>query len=197
MENPLYTRSRVIVRELEDFRVGERIVKAHQLRGKLRSHYSYAVPDELVIERLVEESPIVEIGAGLGYWGWLVDQKGGEIICFDYKGPGENDYVEMREEYYPVHQGSYEVLDDHSDRTLFICWPNDFNQKSGWSDETLETYLSNGGHTLALVSEGNGGAAGSDRLFEIIESEMKRVDCITLPTFPALHDKLEIFKTKN
>lgn len=196
MRNPLYTRSRPVIRGLNRFSTDKKMIKAHQLRKKLRWKYSYAVPNEKAIKYLVKHSPIVEMGAGLGYWASLVEKEGGNVMCFDKKEPQENEYVTRKEPFHPVRIGTPKVLKNHSEKSLFLCWPSDFNQNEGWSDKALETYLSSGGETLFLVSEGRGGAAGSDRLFDLIDKEMVKIDTIGLPTFPSLHDKLDIFKAK-
>ena len=167
-------------------------VKAYRLRGKMRRHYSYAIPNEAAINLLVEESPIVEIGAGSGYWAMLVEEEGGEIVCFDKYPNGDNEYVTN---FFStdIMEGDENAVKDYPDHTLFMCWPNDFNSEEGWSDKALENYLDAGGEKLALISEGKYGAAGSDRLFEMIQSEMYEEKMIRIPQFPRLHDRLELY----
>lgn len=52
-------------------------------REDLIKKYAFAIPDEFALQKLVEYSPIIEIGAGLGYWASLVNQMGGKVLCYD------------------------------------------------------------------------------------------------------------------
>jgi hypothetical protein len=200
MDNPFLTRARPVIDALshsismyEDL---EEEARARELKNQLRRHYAYAVPDEKAIRVLVGLSPIVEIGAGLGYWASLIEQEGGSAICYDNCPPQwqENGYLSRDTGYHPILSGGPPQAEAHSDRTLFLCWPDDFNQEAGWSDQTLERYLDSGGHTLALVSEGPGNAAGSDRLFELAASRMKKTRTVHHPKFPSLYDRLDIYR---
>jgi len=45
--------------------------------------YAWAIPDEKALKIVAEFGPIIELGAGLGYWAWLLQQRGVDIIAFD------------------------------------------------------------------------------------------------------------------
>jgi hypothetical protein len=45
--------------------------------------YAWAVPDARALRIIASFSPIVEIGAGRGYWGSLLSKAGVDYIGFD------------------------------------------------------------------------------------------------------------------
>jgi len=168
-------------------------VKAYALRKKLRKRFSYAIPNKRAIEKICELSPIVEIGAGNGYWANLVENNGGKVVCYDKKpNPKKNGYSDRNSAFHNIKRGDESSVKLHSNKTLFLCWPDDFNQESGWSDKVLKNYIDSGGNKIITITEGKGGAAGCDNFFEILETKTMRTDLIEIPTFPNLKDFLEV-----
>ncbi len=45
------------------------------------SKYSWALPNEELLTEIASRSPIIEIGAGNGYWASLLSKKGADIIA--------------------------------------------------------------------------------------------------------------------
>mgnify|MGYP001603501330 CR=1 FL=1 len=122
--------------------------------------YAWAVPTEEVIRTLVKHAPIVEIGAGTGYWAHLIHQMGGDILAYDQIVPQDDpevllrdcpvefsvtdllqdihsstflysqrvetlkkQYLIQRACHFPVQPGGPEQAAEHSDHSLFLCWP--------------------------------------------------------------------------
>lgn len=52
-------------------------------RAELVRRYAWAVPDAAAIAALAARSPLVEIGAGTGYWARLLAAAGADIIAYD------------------------------------------------------------------------------------------------------------------
>src|SRR5579885_3340312 len=66
----------------------EVVVKAFSIaefaaRDYACERWAWAVPDEKAIKTLVEHSPVVEIGAGTGYWARLATEAGGDVVAYD------------------------------------------------------------------------------------------------------------------
>ena len=61
----------------------------HELRDELVKKYAWAVPTEASIEAIAALGPIVEVGAGTGYWAWLLRQVGATVEAYDV-APGDN-----------------------------------------------------------------------------------------------------------
>lgn len=195
--NPYESRARPVIRNTETLHgVGIPNARTFEVRSRLRSHYAYAIPNDAAIDTLVDLSPIVEIGAGTGYWAMVIERAGGEVTALDAcpaESPDDNGYIGERT-YHDVRQGTHHAAKCFPEHTLFLCWPDDFNQETGWSDQALENYLNAGGDTLALVSEGKNGAAGSDRLFELARNQMEESERVALPQYPSLHDDLVFYE---
>ena len=173
----------------------ERSLELFQARDRLCSQYAWAIPDEAALDMLVELSPVVEIGGGLGYWGSLVNEMGGDMIVFD-KYVNERGHVRLYNEdtnilpYMPVFKGEHEAAELHADRTLFLCWPP-YGTDMGYL--CLKTYLDNGGHTLVYVGEGEGGCTADDAFHELMESKMVHQRTIRIPSWQGLHDRFEVW----
>ena len=82
--------------------------------------YSWAVPDNKTLKTIAAYSPLIEIGAGGGYWASLLHAIGADIIAFDQK-PYSNYYVDCR--HFEVKRGGYSTVRHYPERTLFVCWP--------------------------------------------------------------------------
>lgn len=189
MENPFPNRAQPLLN------AGRVTGRRLHLRQELRAHYAYSIPTAEAIQRLVSLGPLVEIGAGLGYWAHLIDQMGGDIICYDKQRSTENQYTTDRSAYFPVKEGKETAAAMHPERALVLMWPSDYNQDRGWSDRALETHIEAGGDAFALVGEGKGGASGSTRLFDLAEKTYGRPDVIGLPRFEGLHDALFVYQS--
>lgn len=63
--------------------------------------------------------PIIEIGAGNGYWARMLQMRDVDIIAFD---------LHATSVWFPVQEGTPEILSEHKDRTLFLCYPDDFEE---------------------------------------------------------------------
>ena len=76
--------------------IGRGFMEQWKARGELVKQYSWAIPNNKAIETIVKYSPIIEIGAGTGYWGRLISKAGGDIVCYDKNPPHKykNDFAE-------------------------------------------------------------------------------------------------------
>jgi hypothetical protein len=92
----------------------------------LAQRYSYVYPTSETLAMLSELGPIVEVGAGTGYWANRLRLLEVDIVAYDQAPPdGEavNRYHARTETWMPVLEGDQTVLLRHSDRALFLCWP--------------------------------------------------------------------------
>lgn len=63
-------------------------------RHKLAEQYSWAIPSPGSLEFIVEQldgRAVVEIGAGTGYWAWMLTQMGVDIRAYDKNPPREGE----------------------------------------------------------------------------------------------------------
>ena len=125
----------------------------HNCRDWLARLYAFAVPNEMALNELSLHSPIVEVGAGTGYWSSLLKHKGVDIVAYDIKppatdhlvpteeeeggppkkrkkrkkqhhgGPKPNEYHGATAQFCEVLRGDHNILSEHKNRTLFLCYP--------------------------------------------------------------------------
>lgn len=85
--------------------------------GELRGSHAFVCPDNALLDALVESGPLVEIGAGTGYWARLIQDRGGDVVPID-KRPPQTTWVE-------VLYGDEQILGRYSDRSLLMVRPYD------------------------------------------------------------------------
>ena len=160
-------------------------------RTNLVKEFAWAVPNDEAIQAIIGCGPIVEIGAGKGYWASLIVEAGGDVEAYDMYESDINFYTDKDEPYLFVSQGSHEKVDRHNDRALFLCWPC---YDKGWAAETLALY---GGDTFIYVGEGFGGCTGDDVFHTALEKEWDEVRSVRIPQWAGIHDDLRIYKRKS
>lgn len=182
--------------------------KAWEARKKAVSLYAWAIPSEEAIRAIVECGPVVEIGAGSGYWASLIAQLGGNVIAFDQYEPKANKDYPFEQGWFPVQKGGPEKAAEHSDRALFLCWPP---YNSSFALECLKAYQ---GNTVIFVGEGSGGCTADDDFFRSVgehvyswgddgepeerpvSDEWERVSEVSIPQWDGIHDYLTIYRRK-
>jgi hypothetical protein len=158
------------------------------------SHWAWAVPDEYAIDTLVGHSPLLEIGAGTGYWARLASQAGADIIAVDTEPPvagklGKVKWARSTGTFFPVRRGDFSVVSDYPDRTLFLCWPHG---RDMLASRALSAYQ---GTTVVFVGELNG-CTGDAEFFEALNREWTNILRHEIPRWVGLHDRLYIFQRK-
>ena len=147
--------------------------------------YSWAMPTEEAINAIAAYSPIIEVGAVLGFWAKLLEDVGADVVAFDN---GETDSNE--EPYTTILDGGPEDILDNPGRTLFLCWP------PFWNDMALDCLSYYKGQYLAYVGEGAGGCTGGDAFHKRLKAGWEGVELIYLPNWAGIHDYLEIYERK-
>ena len=152
-------------------------------REELRQKYSFAIPNPAALATLVQHSPLIEIGAGNGYWAHLVTKAGGTIQAFD-KYPENNPY-KFKKKYFDVQVGSERVLlKSPENLTLFLCWPP-YNKPM--ATRALKYFR---GNQLIYIGEPSGGCTGDEDFHQTLNSEWILKKTVPLPQWPSIHDQL-------
>ncbi len=92
----------------------------------LAQDYAYVLPSDSALAMLAGLGPLVEIGAGTGYWAHRLRSIGVDIVAFDQApvdGERANRYHPATRPWTRVDQGDQTVLSGYADRGLFLCWP--------------------------------------------------------------------------
>jgi hypothetical protein len=126
---------------LDEFPVEARTRQVDE-RGQLTDRYAHACPDSQLITHLASH-PVVELGAGSGYWARLVHDSGGEITALD-NASWNSDKNGL---WFPVELGDETQLARFEDRTLLIVMP----RRPGDADEFVRLWR---GRRLVVVTGG-------------------------------------------
>lgn len=163
-------------------------IEAFQQRDKLSAKYAWVVPTHQAIKEIVKCNPIIEIGAGTGYWADLIERCGGDIIAFDNQASHfKNGQWGV---HYKVEHGDQTKVLEYPNRNLFLCWPP-------MSDMAFECVKNSLGNFVIYVGEGSGGCNATEEFFKIIADEFEEHVSLRIPQWLGLHDYFNIYKRKD
>jgi len=143
-------------------------------RWPLIHRYGFAIPSEEALQAIAALSPIVEIGAGAGYWAWMLKERGATIQAFDPR-PVLGNHYRFTNYYSPIAKGDYRrALKMYPDRTLFVSWPS---YSQNWAAQALRLHK---GQYVAYIA--------------LLDYGFKEKQFIELPQWDGIHDNLWIYE---
>jgi len=151
--------------------------------------YAWAIPTVAVLRRIAALGPIIEVGAGSGYWAMELVKLGADIIATDARAEG---WVHSPEPHHPVAtmDATSAVRTHGAGRALMLVWPS---YDDPWSGQALEAYEAIGGRTVIYVGESRGGCTADDAFHERLAKSWTQED-IEIPQWYGIHDYLTIAK---
>ena len=155
----------------------------------LAQQYAYVFPDDSALAMLAGLGPLVEIGAGTGYWAYRLRSIGVDVVAFDQAPPDRerpNRYHPPARPWTHVEQGDQTVLSGHADRGLFLCWPPLFSSLG----DCLMYYR---GDTIAYIGDGGYRTARLDHLDETF-TKVGAAAVRALDPYPGFQPQLTIWK---
>lgn len=173
---------------------------------EFQRRFSWAIPTETALKTIADRSPrgVVEIGAGGGYWTMLLRARGVDVVAYDLDPTGTYGWF-SGEPWTEVLEGDHTRVTEHTDRTLFLCWPSLAGE---WTHEVLELYR---GDTVIYIGEGGGGCTGTDKMHALLgraecwhdedesscaycatEARFEQVADVYIPQWMGLHDRLTV-----
>lgn len=164
-------------------------------REKLVRKYAWAIPNHDALKKIYNlQMPICEIGAGKGYWGYLLRQLG--VECFLYDNESYLNRTEISRYCYfdndpnwtEVEEGGTEKAAKHKYAALFLCWPPYAEPMA------YEALLHYQGKCVIFVGEGNGGCTGDERFFQLVNERFELVDSVKIPQYYGIHDRMFIYE---
>lgn len=84
-------------------------------------HYAHAVPTEQTLSVINALGPVVEVGAGSGYWAALLRARGGEVVAYDN---WTSSAYRTRQTWTEVTTGDASMTANHPNHTLLLSWPS-------------------------------------------------------------------------
>jgi len=175
-------------RELADLLISQ--------RPDIVSEYSFTIPYYDILKKAASYSPIVEIGAGSGYWARCLSEFGADVIAYDSFPPGEQSPWEwdkgnswFDDTWFGIIEGDESAAAHHPERTLFLAWPMPM---SPMAYKTLVHYKNAGGHTLIYIGDPNPASSGDEHFYNELANH-KLVEKSDLYSWPGIHEKLFIY----
>lgn len=162
-------------------------------RDFYRRKYSFAIPTNEIINEIIKYSPIIEIGAGSGYWAYLIKKHGGEIIAFD-NSQRNRDWIEHRKamfftnDWFNVGFGDEERVKYYPDHTLFLCW---VGLGADYGTKALKNYK---GKHLIYIGEGKGDCCANDKFFKYLNKHFVDKKYIEIPSWYGIHDYFTVYE---
>jgi len=181
--------------------------KYDNLRWRYCNRYTMAVPDPETVAFVARHlAPrAIEVGAGTGYWAWLMKQLLIDILAYDIAPPDRcttNSYHspydfetctflgKLRKTFAPVQVGSPEVLKDHAERTLFLCWPP---YRSPMAVQCLEHYA---GWRLVYLGEGLGDSCATSTFFDRLQKDWHEIEHHWPVQWYRINDRVAVYERK-
>jgi hypothetical protein len=188
LDNPYYDHYRAV----QMTQHGDDPIRLDEIKARHEAvlRWSFAIPNTAAIDKLVEMSPLIEIGCGTGYWGSLVRQRGGDIELFDHAPPGgpfKGSYG-FKERYTEIKLGGVDMVMAYPNCTLFLCWPP---YKSGMAADCLQYYK---GNRFVYIGEEDGGCCAEERFFKLLAAGWHFAEEVDIPQWYGIHDHMVIFE---
>jgi tetratricopeptide (TPR) repeat protein len=176
--------------EFNSIRSQQECFDRHQ---ELCHKYAWAVPNQAALEALRQNQPIIEIGAGTGYWAHLLRQIGVKIAAYDLNpvpSSGNQWHSGAGRSWATVLSGDETAVRRSSAQALFLCWPPEVNQ---CAYNALRLFK---GNTVIYVGEGPGGCSGTAKFHSLLARDWDLVGQIEIPQWPGVYDGLFVYMRK-
>lgn len=147
-------------------------------RSTLVERYGWAVPNESAITYLTNFDNLIEVGAGSGYWAYIIESAGGSVDAYDIDPPGANE-----NEYVNVEKSDVRSMEVIENSPVLMVWPPCHNKMS-------EYVLTHEPSHVLYVGEGAGGCTGTDEFHHTLSKKYGLIETIEIPSFDGVNDNL-------
>jgi tetratricopeptide (TPR) repeat protein len=155
--------------------------------------YAWGMPDERAIRLIKQYEPIVEIGAGSGYWTYLLRQLGTKVVAFDIN-PVETRinrwHAKAPKSWSTVLQGTQDEVTKFPNYTLFLCWPPGVNM---CAYDALRLFK---GKHVILVGEEKQPCSAPIEFHQLLARDWRLIKRLDIPQWPGIYDSLFVFERK-
>jgi hypothetical protein len=162
------------------------------VRRAFVANWGFSIPCADAIKALHSISPLVELGAGSGYWTALMRAAGADMVATDTVSEGSPGYdltAGLHCEIEPL--GGVAAVRAYPNRNVFCSWPS---EGEDWCAEAAAAMQP--GRYLGLISKGRGGNVGSDALFDLLDKAFTPKGQIAIPQFPGSDDGLAFYQRR-
>lgn len=173
----------------------ERGVPGVDIRSKFIRGFGFAIPDDDALLVVARYGPIIEVGAGAGYWAYELEALGVDVIATDIEpvpsaGRQEGGMRFERQWHPVVAMDATTAAKIYPYRTLMLIWPS---YAQPWAAEALEVYA---GKRVIYVGEATGGCCADPRFDELLEARFEVEAAHRIPQWLGLHDRLTVWRRK-
>jgi tetratricopeptide (TPR) repeat protein len=182
IENPYLTAFQLIRTRQEYF--DKRLTFTHK--------FAWAIPDDTALDTIASCAPIIEIGAGTGYWAYLLRQKHVDVVADDLTPVPSKDnlwHYRAGASWTNVLAGDENLPAKYPGRTLMLCWPD--GGLDLFSYKALSKYK---GNRLIYIGEEAGGLTGCPQFFDLLRSQWHLVKKVEIPRWPGNYDSLYVLE---
>lgn len=166
------------------------ITHEFEVRESFIEKFGFSVLTDAAIKLIAGYQPIVEVGAGSGYWAYELQKHGVIVHPTDPCTGRYRDVNEHWEKWIQVENlTGVEAVRKYPQCTLMTVWPD----LSSWAAETLAAFKAQ--HVI-YVGEGNGGCTGDEAFHTSLSDGFQHVETLPLPVFFGIHDRLEVWKRR-
>jgi hypothetical protein len=151
-------------------------------RRELAALLSWAIPADGALGVLSQYAPLVECGAGTGYWAALLHGRGVDVAASDV-APGRRTWTAVRA------ADSVAAVTASRGRRLFLCWPPHDDDSASYA--AVRAYR---GDLLLYLGGGPGGPTGTARFQAELELNWSMVEQVAVPNWPGLQDRLSVYQ---
>jgi hypothetical protein len=171
--------------------------------------YPDYVPTDSAIDVLLNLSPLVEVGAGDGYWSYVIEQNGGSVRATDlnptrgspsldplgetfpveyHRGPSLPDADDGFTRWCPVHGGDGSEVVAESDRPVLLVHPEPGTR---WPERVLDSLDD---QPLVFVGEWFPGYDASPMFFHRLHTEFDLVETFPVYDWASMHARGYVFE---
>lgn len=165
-------------------------------RNDFVTEYSFTIPYYEALKTVASYSPIVEIGAGSGYWARCLTAAGADVIAYDRFPPGEQSPAEWHrgnpwydDSWFPIIEGDESSASHHPDRTLFMAWPMPMNPMAY---NALESYKNAGGRRVIYIGDPHPASSGDEHFYKLLYRH-REIENRDLYCWPGIREKMLIY----
>ncbi len=164
-----------------------------QRRRELAVRFAWAVPDDAALELMGRCEPLLDAGAGTGYWAALLTERGVDIVASDLRPPGPDADNTFHPGDHPpwttvLEASSVVAARRHPDRSLVLCWPPHEDDAAGFA--AIRAYA---GDTVIHIGDPDAGS-GSIRLHRELTVNWSVTDELMLPQWPRIADRVTVYR---
>lgn len=143
--------------------------------------YAFAAPNRAAVAALSRRAPLIEMGAGTGYWARVLRAAGVQVLAFDIAPPGRtaavsNTYHGRMPCFTQVTAGGPKQCGRYSQHTLLLCYPPPGRSMAA---DCLDNYR---GHCVCVVGEWDGDT-GSPSFAASLQIGWRLVERVPLPNW--------------